>query len=98
MKSLFDCVAENEFIVDRMLTEVSLQKKMNYTIEVVNRRRNILYTILQEISMEAKWYKPSMIAFFTNQNRSFLEKLILPSNAAEYSFYSKIPMISFKKE
>lgn len=48
--------------------------------------------------MEAKQYKPSVIAFLTHQNSSFLEKLILPLNGAEYSFYSKIPMISFKKE
>lgn len=90
--------AQNECIVDSALAEVSLQKKMNYKVEVINRQRNILYTILQEVSMEAKHYKPSMIAFFTHQNRTFFEKLKFPSNASEYSFYSQIPMISFKKE
>ncbi|MGY0036460.1 universal stress protein [Pedobacter sp. NJ-S-72] len=39
-----------------------------------------------------------LVTFFTHQSRSFLEKLMLPSNAAEYSFYSRIPIISFKKE
>ncbi|WP_316818240.1 universal stress protein [Pedobacter nyackensis] len=89
--------AENEFILDTASAEESLEKKMNYKVEVVNHQRNVLYSVLQEINIETKQYKPSMIAFFTHQNRSLLDKLILPSNAAEFSFYSQIPMISFKK-
>jgi hypothetical protein len=87
-----------EFVVDNTLAEVIIEKKFNYKVEVINHDRDILNTILQDIVIEAKIYKPSVITFFTHQSRSFLEKLILPSNAAEYSFYGRVPIIYFKNE
>lgn len=91
-------VSANEFVTDHALTELSIEKKLNYKVEVASLEWNVLHPILQDISVEAKRYKASLIAFFTHQERSFLEKLILPSNAAEYSFYGRIPIVSFKKE
>ncbi|ALL07036.1 hypothetical protein AQ505_17020 [Pedobacter sp. PACM 27299] len=90
--------SNNELVVDKASVELSIQKKLNYKVEVINREWNILHTTLQDISTEVKRYKPSIIAFFTHQKRSIIEKLVLPSNAEECSFYSKIPIISFKKE
>ena len=89
--------SEDKLVVDKELTEKSIEKKLDYKVEVINRERDLFHTILKDISPEVKRYKPSLIAFFTHQNQSFLEKLLLPSNAAEYSFYGEIPIISFKK-
>ncbi|MBC8988461.1 universal stress protein [Pedobacter sp. N36a] len=90
--------ANNELVADKASVELSIEKKLNYKVEVINREWNILHTILQDVSTEVKRYKPSLIAFFTHQKRSFIEKLVLPSNAEEFFFYSKIPIISFKKK
>ncbi len=89
--------ANKKIVSDKVLAEASLEKKLNYKIEIINRQWNGSHPILQGISLEIKRYKPSLIAFFTHQSRSFLDKLILPSNADAYSFYTKIPIISFKK-
>lgn len=90
--------SRNDFVIDKILVETSIEKKLNYKVEVINREWNVLKPNLQEIGVEAMRFKPSLIALFTHQKRTFLEKLVLPSNAAEYSFYGRIPIISFKKE
>ncbi|WP_222537007.1 universal stress protein [Pedobacter polysacchareus] len=90
--------SSNEFVADSVLAEKRIQEKLSYKVEVINREWNISHPILKDIGAEVKRYKPSLIAFFTHQKRSFLAQLVLPSNAAEYSFYGRVPMISFKKE
>ncbi|WGQ09840.1 universal stress protein [Pedobacter gandavensis] len=89
---------KNEATLDKDLMEASIEKQLNYEVAVINSKRNTLNTLIQDICMEAKRLDPSVIAFFTHQSRSFLEKILLPSNAAEYSFYGRIPFISYRAE
>lgn len=90
--------ANKKTIFNKVLPEASLEKKLNYKIEVVNRQGNGAHPILTGVSQEVERYRPSLIAFFTHQSRSFLDKLLLPSNADAYSIYTKVPIISFKKD
>jgi hypothetical protein len=41
--------------------------------------------------------KPSLIVMFTDQNRSFFQKIASPSNAEKVSFATRIPLLSFHK-
>jgi len=83
--------------VDGTYIEKSIRKKLNYKVSVFSRKWDASRAILQGIREEVLRNKPSAIVFFTHQSRSFLDKLLLSANAAELSFYSKIPIISFKK-
>jgi hypothetical protein len=41
--------------------------------------------------------KPSMVVMFTDQERSFFEKIFSSSISAEYASVSEIPLLVFKK-
>lgn len=54
-------------------------------------------TLITNINYQIKKSKPSMMIMFTQQNRTFFDKLFLSSKSAEYSFDTKIPLLVFNK-
>ncbi len=53
--------------------------------------------LITNIERAVKKAKPSMMIMFTQQNRSFFDKIFLSSNAADYSFNAKVPLLVFNK-
>lgn len=86
-----------EFAFDKELMEASLKKKANYKVTILNRKRDITNALLEDIDDAIKFSKPSLLVLFTHQSRSMFEKLFHPSNAEEYSFYGKLPLLTFNK-
>ncbi|MFD1256622.1 universal stress protein [Mucilaginibacter terrae] len=86
-----------EFTFDNELTEATLKKKANYEVTLLNRKRDITNALLQDIDDAIKFSKPSLLVLFTHQSRSMFEKLFYPSNAEDYSFYGKVPLLTYKK-
>jgi len=74
-----------------------VKRKLNYPVNILEWERNITHTLLEDIDAAVKANKPSLLALFTHQSRPLLEKLLLPSNAKAYSFYSKVPLLTFSK-
>ncbi len=60
-------------------------------------QRNIDRSIVAEIDAAISKYKPDMLAMFTNQDRTFFERVFLSSNTEAYSFRTQIPMLTFNK-
>ncbi|TFF40677.1 universal stress protein [Mucilaginibacter psychrotolerans] len=87
----------SEFAFDKELVEATLQKKTDYKVTILNPQRDITNALLQDIDHAVKISKPSVLVLFTHQSRSMFEKLFFPSNAEEYSFYGKIPLLTFNK-
>jgi nucleotide-binding universal stress UspA family protein len=87
-----------EFAFDKELAEATLQKKTDYKVTILNPQRDITNALLQDIDHAVKISKPSLLVLFTHQSRSMFEKLFFPSNAEEYSFYGKIPLLTFNKK
>src|SRR5690606_26805551 len=87
-----------EFLLDKEEAEATLQKAIDYKVSLLAPERDFTYTLMEEIENAIKLYKPSLLVLFTDQSRSMFEKLILSSNAEEYSFYGKIPLLTFNKE
>ncbi|MET3113316.1 nucleotide-binding universal stress UspA family protein [Pedobacter sp. CG_S7] len=54
-------------------------------------------TLIKNIDSVIKQTKPSMMIMFTQQKRTFFEKIFLSSISAEYSSVSKIPLLVFRK-
>lgn len=54
-------------------------------------------TLIKNIDSVIKKTKPSMMIMFTQQKRTFFQKLFLSSISAEYSSVSKIPLLVFRK-
>jgi nucleotide-binding universal stress UspA family protein len=86
-----------EFAFDKELMEATLRKKADYEVTIVKRQRDITNALLEDIDEAIKVSKPSVLILFTHQSRSMFEKLFYPSIAEEYSFYGKIPLLTFNK-
>lgn len=86
-----------ELVYDKQLMEASLTKKNDYNITLYNKERNIINALLEDIDAAIKTIKPSLLVLFTHQHKSMFEKLIFSSNAQDYSFYGKIPLLTFNK-
>jgi len=87
-----------EFSYDRELAEATLQKKADYQVSLLTPERDITRTLLEDIDRAIKSARPSLLVLFNHQSRSVFEKLFFPSNAEEYSFYGKIPLLTFNKQ
>jgi len=87
----------SEFINDKEIMEATLNKVADYKVTMTNRERLIANTLLEDIDQAICLSKPSMIVLFTHQSKSVFEKLLYPSSAADFSYYGKIPMLTFSK-
>jgi len=86
-----------EFAFDKELVEATLQKKTDYKVSILIPERNITHALLDDIDDAIRISKPSLLVLFTHQSKSMFEKLFFPSNTEEYSFYGKIPLLTFNK-
>lgn len=86
-----------ELITDKTRTEASLLKKTHYQVSLLTPPRDLFNALLKDIDFVIKKSKPSLLVLFNHQSRPFLEKMFYPSNAENYSFYGKIPLLTFKK-
>lgn len=69
----------------------------NYNINVNMRPRHADESLVADIEEAIQKINPSMVVMFTEQNRSWFEKIFLSSKSAEYSFDAKVPMLVFHK-
>ncbi len=86
-----------EFIIDKELMEKTLKQKTGYEIAIRYQSRDIEKSLLKELNIAIKNSKPSVLAMFTDQGRSFYEQLFLSSQAKEFAFHPKLPLLSFNK-
>lgn len=87
-----------EFAFDKELAEATLRKKTDYKISLLTPQRDITNALLEDMDEAIRVSRPSLLVLFTHQSRSMFEKLFFPSNAEEYSFYGKIPLLTFNKQ
>ena len=86
-----------EFVFDKQLMEASLKKQVNYAVSIHNRKRDITNALLEDIDAAVKLSRPSLLVLFTHHSRSVFDKLLFDSNAEKYSFYGKVPLLTFNK-
>lgn len=86
-----------ELVADKARAEASLLKKTHYEVSLLTPPRDLFKALLDDIDLAIKNSKPSLLVLFNHQSRSFFEKMFYPSNAENYSFYGKIPLLTFKK-
>jgi hypothetical protein len=86
-----------EFTFKKELLESDLKEKINYSINMVIRKRDITNVLLEDIEDAMKVIKPSLLILFSHQLNSMFERIFSASNAEEYSFYGKIPLLTFNK-
>jgi len=81
------------------------KKMMNKAVKTISKHNiklhlediNMAETLITNIEATIRKSKPSMMIMFTQQNRSFFDKIFLSSKSAEYSFNAKVPLLVFNK-
>lgn len=89
--SPFDLISDYK----KIATAVKIVTKYNVTLNLKN--ANPINTFITNFETSIKKSKPSILIMFTQQNRSFFQKILLSSNSSEYSFNAKVPLLVFNK-
>lgn len=79
------------------VTESELEEGSGYPVKVTYKRRSPDGTLLEQINAVAEQQNPSLVVMFTRRQSSFFDRLFTPSKSAEYSFFSKRPLLVFKR-
>ena len=82
---------------DLKIIETAVKKIAAYHVNFNITNRNPSESLITDIETAIKKRKPSMMIMFTEQNRSWFEKIFLSSKSAEYSFNAKVPLLVFNK-
>lgn len=77
--------------------EISVKEIAGYPISFNVVNKNPGESLITHIETALKKKKPSMMIMFTEQDRSWFEKIFLSSKSAEYSFNAKVPLLVFNK-
>ena len=75
----------------------AIEKFSNHNIKIHFDDFDFTENLVSNLDKEIRRLKPSMLVMFTQQNRSFFEKLFLSSSSAQYSLKAKVPLLVFKK-
>lgn len=73
-------------------------EKFRYPITFKQAKRNIERSVVEDIHYTINQARNSMLALFSHHDRSRFEKILFPSNAEQYSFYAKIPLLVLSKQ
>lgn len=95
--SVLHFVWPNEIHFDKKTIETAFKNSYGYDIEVDFDEKRIDHSLIQRLREQIKLKRPSVVAMFTNQDRTFFQKLFLPSKSEELSFHLKVPLLVFKK-
>jgi len=74
-----------------------LEFKAGYPLTIRLEKYDSNHTMIQNLQNQISKIQPSLVILFTNQNRSFFEKIFLSSMAESLSFKIQTPLLVFHK-
>lgn len=83
--------------LEKTLKREELESKAGYPLTIRIVKNDITHPMSKNLQQQIEAIKPSMVILFTNQNRSFYERLFLSSMSEGLSFKSQTPLLVFKK-
>jgi nucleotide-binding universal stress UspA family protein len=86
-----------EMTTNKNTIEKLVKKNSKHNIKLHIENINLSESLISNIETIIKRSKPSMMIMFTQQNRSFFDKMFFSSNSANYSFKAKVPLLVFNK-
>lgn len=87
----------DEISFDEKIMKAASGKKYKYGMKVHFEKNDAVHSLIQNIQRQIQIRKPSVAVMFTNQKRTFFQKLFLSSKAEELSFQAKVPLLVFNK-
>lgn len=90
----FNSLAES---LDSEEVQATVQKFSDYNVQVKVENTDYVKALIAHIKDAIHSSQTSMLVMFTEQNRSFFQKIFVSSKAADYSFDAPVPLLTFKK-
>lgn len=75
-----------------------LSHKFHYPISYRQVSRNIERSLIEDLHVKIDESRSSMLALFSHHDRKGFERILFPSNAEQYSFYARIPLLVLSKQ
>ena len=75
----------------------SLEVKVNYPLTFRVVKSDDSKAMIKNLQLQVKKLKPSMLCLFTNNSRTFFEKVFLSSLTENVSYQSEVPLLAYKK-
>ncbi len=94
---LLHLTSAQEKTADLTVIEKAIKEIDYYNVDFKTIARNPNNSLVSDIEVAVKEVEPSVMIMFTEQNRSWFEKIFLSSKSAEYSFNAKVPLLVFHK-
>ena len=86
-----------EITYNEKAIESDLKKQYKYNLSLRFEKNNAVYSLIENLQNQIQLRKPSVVIMFTNQKRSFFQKIFLSSKAEKLSFQLKVPLLVFNK-
>ncbi|PWA10459.1 universal stress protein [Flavobacterium laiguense] len=86
-----------EMTANKNTVDELVKKNSGNNIKLHIENINLAESLISNIEAVIKRSKPSMMIMFTQQNRSFFDKIFFSSNSANFSFKAKVPLLVFNK-
>jgi predicted RNA-binding protein with PIN domain len=87
----------DEITFDEKTIESAFKKQYKYGLKIHFEKNDAVQSLIQNLQNQIRIRKPSVVTMFTNQQRTFFQKLFLSSKAEELSFQAKVPLLVFNK-
>jgi nucleotide-binding universal stress UspA family protein len=87
----------DEITFDENTTEAAYKKQYKYGLKIHFEKNDASHSLIQNLQNQIRIRKPSVVIMFTNQKRTFFQKLFLSSKAEDLSFKLRVPLLVFSK-
>ena len=87
----------DEISFDERTIETAFKKEFKYGLKLYFEKNDGTHSLIENLEKQIRIKKPSVVIMFTNQQRTFFQKLFLSSKSEELSFQLKVPMLVFNK-
>lgn len=76
----------------------SLAQAVDYNVHFRVEQKDVLHSLVDQLIKQVTSLKPAVLVLFTEQHRSFLQKVFLSNLAEELAFHPTIPILIFNKD
>lgn len=87
-----------EPVPDVEITQQTFAKRTGYKVQVHYVPRDPESSVLDNIDAAMGKLRPSVLAMFIDQDRDFVDRLLSSSITREYTYFTKVPLLSFAKK
>lgn len=90
-------VCSGDILLKPRLLETRLLKRTGVGVKVKYVLRSSANTLIEDIDLAIKKIRPSLVIFFINKSKHYLNSILYSSTTQELSLFRKVPILTFKK-